>query len=507
MSCGTHSELLENDLVCTAVLNNLSGLLNNAVNTVQTADHSIRRLHPLIGPAAFSESEASLCQVVSFAVFHLFCQKDIEKTIVTYMTELQKEGNLRPGYIECGGIVVSYVSWFCSAYLFKYANHRTMLRVTKTGRHVALSMLPFSFLTDTAWNPEPAENFRSCEREITEKNVAHVLSAIRHFEQIIEIKRLRNRLEQTKVALEAKLEGRLSRDHLKMIKKELDKVGLIEQISCAELLVLDLQKRVNAKKSQLSAINKAQQDFRSFQQDVFRRQMFIERLRLESHALISKLPSKEQSHQLKTELLSNLSRTRQLLDTLLTVNPWNQVFLYLGSSDSATLVNWRVPSLNCSLRSLPHNVLSNSQLYTDCCRRLGLHENYRHPTAVLRRMLLLVNQGQIASEEVEHLRDVLLILKEESRTTADMQKRDSRIQEKVIKQIQPQLERINSIIEDLQTRISRCQCILTDWSKITIANHVGVTESEEVSWKLNRVYISLIYFFKLQTNTHLRTYP
>ncbi|KAF7231861.1 hypothetical protein EG68_10459 [Paragonimus skrjabini miyazakii] len=486
MSCSTHSELLENDLVCTAVLNSLSGLLNNAVNTIQTADHNIRRLHPcvfktqLTGSAAFSESEASLCQVVSLTVLHLFCQKDIEKTIVTYTTEPQKEGNLKSGL----SAVESLYRIYPGSLLLTCLNTLIAQRCSELRKHagkVALSVLPFSFLINTASYPEPAENFRSCEREITEKNVAHVLSAVRHFEQIVEIKRLRNRLEQTKVSLEAKFEGRLSRDHLKMVKKELDKIGLTEQISCAELLVLDLEKRVNAKKNQLSAVHKAQQDFQSFQQDVFRRQIFIERLRLESHALISKLPSKQQSHQLKAELLHNLLRTRQLLDTLMTVNPWNQVFLYLGSSDSATLVNWRVPSLNCSLRSLPHNVLPNSQLYTDCCRRLGLHENYRHPTAVLRKMLLLVNQGQIASEEVEHLRDVLLVLKEESRTTADMQKRDSRIQEKVIKQIQPQLERINSIIDNLQTRISRCQCLLTDWSKITITNLVGVTENTEVS--------------------------
>ncbi|KAA3676925.1 uncharacterized protein DEA37_0011544 [Paragonimus westermani] len=355
-----------------------------------------------------------------------------------------------------------------------------MLTATKTNRQVAFSVLQSSFLTNTASNPEPAETSQSCEREITEKHVAHVLSAVSHFEQIIEIKRLRNRLEQTTVALEAKLEGRLSREYLEVVKKELDKIGMTEQISCAEQLVLDLEKRVDAKKSQLSALRKTQQDFQSFQQNVLRRQMFIERLRLESHALISKLPSKQQSHQLKVELLCNLLRTREMLDALLTVNPWNEVFRYLGSSDSATLVNWKVPSLICSLRSLPHNALCNSQLYTDCCRRLGLHENYRHPTAVLRKMLLLINQGQIASEEVEHLRDVLLVLKEESRTTADMQKRDSRIQEKVTKQIQPQLERVNSIIENLQTRISRCQCTLTDWSKITMANLLGVTENVEV---------------------------
>ncbi|KAF5398425.1 hypothetical protein PHET_07958 [Paragonimus heterotremus] len=391
-------------------------------------------------------------------------EKDIEKTIVTYTTEPQNEGNLRSGL----SAVESLYRIYPGSLLLTCLNTLIAQRCSELRKHAAS-------------NPEPAENFRSCEREITEKNVTHVLSAVRHFEQIIEIKRLKNRLEQTKVALEAKLEGRLSRDHLKMVTKKLDKIGLTEQISCAELIVLDLEKRVNAKKSQLSAIHKAQQDFQSFQQDVFRRQMFIERLRVESHALISKLPSKQQSHQLKAELLCNLSLTRQLLDTLLTGNPWNQVFLYLGSPDSTTLVNWRVSSLNCSLRSLPHNVLCNSQLYTDCCRRLGLHENYRHPTAVLRKMLLLVNQGQIASEEVEHLRDVLLVLKEESRTTADMQKRDSRIQEKVVKQIQPQLERINSIIENLQTRISHCQCLLNDWSKITITNLVGATENTEVS--------------------------
>ncbi|OON21420.1 hypothetical protein X801_02684, partial [Opisthorchis viverrini] len=314
-----------------------------------------------------------------------------------------------------------------------------------------------------AVEPDRHKTFRLME-QMTYKHVYHVLKATRQAETKCQLKILAKRANELQAQLECRLDKISNFDRCSLdgcLRKCVVKV----ELKILEQLLAKLQQEVNDRKARFSELEKMEHDVFSFRSELSRCEQLIERVRVQNRTLSLNLPfTQQQAVKAKSEVLQHLTLAHQSLRNLVSSDPMQRLLPLLKRSDSLT--DWKLQSHGSSISNLPHNTLCQNPFYNKCCVILGFPDQYQHPDAVLQRIASLALTNWVTNEEAERLRDALVVLEEESRTIAMIQKRDVYMQSKARQRAKPYIDRINNAIEEIRSRLSSTQRFVADcWGR------------------------------------------
>ncbi|KAG5444007.1 hypothetical protein CSKR_106218 [Clonorchis sinensis] len=448
-----NQENLKESHLRTALLHRVVSRLETALFDIREADNSLTSL--------LSVTIKNRDKPLTAETDSLLCRKTVDKMLTMYMQDAQISSS--PTYSN--GLLRSLYDSYCGPQMIDCLK---LLIEERCEQFSVRTNCNYDVLrSHPAVEPDRPQSTFGLMEQMTHKHVYHVLKATRQAETKYQLTTLTKRANELQAQLECRLDksGNFDRCSLNdYLRKRAVKI----ELKTLKQLLVKLQQEVSDRKAKFSELEKMEHDVFSFRSELSRCEQLIERLRLQNRTLSLNLPfTQQQAVKTKSEVLQHLTLAHQSLRNLVSSDPMQRLLPLLKRSD--LLTDWKLQSHGCSISSLPHNTLCQNSFYNKCCVILGFPDQFQHPDVVLQRIASLALTNWVTSEEAERLRDALVVLEEESRTIALIQRRDVYMQSKARQRAKPYIDRINSAIEEIRSRLSNTQRFVGDWKDLALS--------------------------------------